>query len=217
MKITLKTVLAAFLLFLSTAAARAEAYIGGSLGNAMMNPLAAENSIDQWNAVNNPGSPDCNVLNCYMEASTSGGLKLFGGYRVNPYFAVEGFVAYLGNTESHANDGAGVDASATSDIRTLGIAIVGMIPVEPNGAVMAKLGVHGWSADGTIDLVDTALPGALLSNYANSGTSLMGGIGLNVDLNQHFAMRVEFEYFPVTMNRSRFNIGMFTVGGAYKF
>lgn len=217
MKIASQTILATSLLFLSITAARAEAYIGGSLGNALMDPLVAENSVNQWNAINNPGLPDCYALDCYLDMNTSGGLKLFGGYRVNPYFAVEGFIAYLGHTESYANDGAGVEAFTTTDITTLGIAAVGMIPVAPDGSVMAKLGLHGWAADGTIDLVDTALPGALLTSYSTSGTNIMGGIGLNFDIDPHTAVRVEFEYFSITMDHGQFAIGMLSIGAAYKF
>lgn len=216
MKVTLKLLAAAFLMVLSATAARAEAYIGGSLGSTAMVPTVAEDSINQWNATYWGPGYDCDTLACYSESETSGGLKFFAGYRVNPYFAAEGFIAYLGSFDSYADDG-GVDSYATADVGTLGIAAVGMFPVSSRVSMLGKLGVHSWSAEGTIDLWDADLGTGYVGSYDTSGTDFMGGIGVHIDIGERAAMRVEFEYFAANTDYSEFGIGLFSVGGMFRF
>lgn len=212
MKSIFKIIAAALLMILSATAARAEAYIGGSLGSSAMVPTMAEDSISQWNG---PGN-DCDTLGCYSESNTSGGLKFFAGYRVNPYFAVEGFIAYLGSFDSYADDG-WVDSYSTADVGTLGIAAVGMFPVSSRVSMLGKLGVHSWSAEGTIDLWDWSIGDGYVGSYDTSGTDLMGGIGVHIDIGERAAMRVEFEYFAATTDYTEFGVGLFSVGGMFRF
>ncbi|MCK5275111.1 MAG: porin family protein [Alphaproteobacteria bacterium] len=219
MKLIFKINAAALLMILSATAARAEAYIGGSLGSSAMVPTMAEDSISQWNATYwGPGN-DCDTLGCYSEEETSGGLKFFAGYRVNPYFAVEGFIAYLGSFESYAHDWINVEAAATADLSTLGIVAVGMFPVSSRVSLLGKLGAHSWSAQGDIILADydVATPPGYIGSYDTSGTDLMGGIGVQIDIGERAAMRVEFEYFAANTDYTEFGIGLFSVGGMFRF
>lgn len=213
MKITTNIVGAAALLILSATVARAEGYVGGSLGRSAMVPTVAEDSINQWYG---PGY-DCDTIGCYSESNTSGGLKFFAGYRVNPYFATEGFIAYLGSFDSYADDG-WVDSYASAEISTLGVAAVGLIPLGSGKvSLLGKLGVHSWSAEGTVDLWDTVAVDGILGSYSSSGTDAMGGIGVHIDIGERAAMRVEFEYFAANTDYSEFGIGLFSVGGMFRF
>lgn len=216
MKVTLKILAAASLMALSATAARAEAYIGGSLGSSAMVPTMAEDSINEWNEFYYGAGNDCDTLGCYSEEETSGGLKFFAGYRVNPYFAVEGFIAYLGSFDSYADDGL-VDSYSTADVGTLGIAAVGMFPVSSRVSMLGKLGVHSWSAEGTIDLWDWDIGDGYVGSYDTSGTDLMGGIGVHIDIGERAAMRVEFEYFAANTDYTEFGVGLFSVGGMFRF
>ncbi len=217
MKSVLKILAAACLMTLAATAARAQAYIGGSLGLSAMEPTVAEDTVNQWNAIVwGPGN-DCDSLGCSSQEESSGGLKFFGGYRVNPYFAVEGFIAHLGTFDSYANDGLGVESYATADVRTLGIAAVGMIPVSQRVDLLGKIGVHGWSADGDVILWDDVFDGGLVGSYDASGTDLMGGLGVDIGFGEHLAMRVEFEYFAATTTYTDFGVGFLSVGMMYRF
>jgi OOP family OmpA-OmpF porin len=217
MKSLLKIFTAASLMALAATAARAEVYIGGSLGQSAMVPTVAEDSISQWNAfVYGPGT-DCDTLGCYSEEEASGGLKFFAGYRVNRYFAVEGFIAYLGTFDSYADDGWGVDSYATADVGTLGVAAVGMIPIGQRVSLLGKIGAHSWSADGDVDLWDEVEGAGFIGSYEESGTDLMGGIGVDIYFGDRFAMRVEFEYFAANSDYSEFGVGFFSVGGMFRF
>lgn len=218
MKTVLQTIAAMSVLAVGATSAHAEAYIGGSLGSSAMEPSVAENSIDQWNAlVYGPGN-DCDILACYSEEETSTALKIFGGYRVNPHFAVEGFIANFGDFDSYAEDGFGVVASATADVSTVGVAAVGMIPVGDGSiSLLGKLGLHSWSADGDVALWDFVAANGYVASYSESGTDLMGGIGMQVDFGINVGMRVELEYFAANTDFSDFGIGLFSVGAMFRF
>lgn len=218
MNITARIVGATALLILSTTVTRAEGYVGGAIGSTAMVPTVAEDSINQWNAVVwGPGN-DCDTLGCYSDQTSSGGLKLFAGYRVNPYFAAEGFIAYLGSFEAYASDGWGVDAYTTADVSTLGIAAVGLIPLGSGKvSLLGKLGLHSWSAEGTVDLWDTVAVDGVMGTYSTSGIDGMGGIGVHIDFGERAAMRVEFEYFAANTDYSEIGVGLLSVGGMFRF
>jgi hypothetical protein len=218
MKVTLKILAVSALMVLPTTAARAEAYIGGSLGAAATDPAIAEDMASSWNAAMGygPGS-DCETLGCYSDQEASNALKVFAGYRVNPYFAVEGFIAYLGTYDSYAEDGFGTFAWASGDIGTLGVAAVGMFPVSSRVSLMGKLGVHSWSSEGDFHVIDTSAGLEGWGTFDDSGTDAMGGVGVHIDIGERAAMRVEFEYFAAETTNTEFGIGLFTVGGMFRF
>lgn len=217
MKATLKLLAAAFLMVLSATAARAEAYIGGSLGATSMSPTVAEDSVSDWNYFEYGPGNDCDALGCTSEEETSGGLKFFGGYRFNPYIAVEGFAAYLGTFDSYADDGYGVDSFASAEVKTLGVAAVGMFPVSERVSLLGKLGAHSWSAEGSIDLWDSVAGDGYAGSYKVSGNDFMGGLGVEINFGERAAMRVELEYFEASTNYTDFGIGLFSVGGMFRF
>lgn len=218
MKSVTTTIITGFLIVIGSSVVQAQGYVGGSVGATAMVPTVAEGSINDWNAVVYGPGNDCDSLNCYSEQDNSGGIKFFGGYRVNPYFAVEGFYAYLGEFDSYADDGWGVDSFATADVETLGVAAVGHIPLGSGRvSLMGKLGFHSWSAEGTIDLWDTAAGAGFVGSYDESGTDVMGGIGVEIGFGENAAMRVEYEYFAATTDYTDYGVGMISVGGIYKF
>ena len=218
MKSTLKLLSAITLLLLSTLPARGQGYVGGSLGFSAITPSVAENSIDQWNALNYGPGNDCATLGCYVEEEGAGALKIFGGYQVNSHFAVEGFFAYLGSFDSYADDGFGVTVFDSTSASTFGIAAVGLLPLGSGKvSLLGKLGLHSWSAEEKIDLWDAALGTGVFGTFNVSGTDGMGGIGVQMDISEQATMRVEFEYFAVNTDFSEFGVGMLSIGGMYKF
>ncbi|MDH5558202.1 MAG: porin family protein [Alphaproteobacteria bacterium] len=218
MKTMLKMLTVASAMIIPAAAAHAQAYIGGSLGDAVMVPSVAEDSINQWIDATYPGTPDCSLLVCYNDENAPGAIKIFGGYRFNDYFSAEGYAAYLGTFESYANDGFGIDSYTTTDITTIGVAAVGMFPVSNQASLMAKFGAHTWAMEGVIDLLDTGPGGGTwLTRYQSSGTDFMGGIGVQVDVDGKAAIRLEFEYFTASTASENFGVGMLSIGGMYKF
>lgn len=108
MKIALKTIFTALLLFPPVAAARAEAFIGGGMGLSWMAPTVAQDQMDSWHRDNYGAARDCELLDCSTPSTQGTTMKLFGGYRFNPYFAVEGFAADFSGFGGSADDGVSV-------------------------------------------------------------------------------------------------------------
>lgn len=217
MKKLLKTFAAASLIILSATAARAEFYVGGAIGSTAMVPTVAEDSINKWIAAERTAYADCNLLACYSEEETSGGVKLFAGYRINDYFAVEGFAAYLGYFESFADDGSNIASLASANVTTSGVAALGMFPLGGQTSIFAKFGVHSWLMDGTVNLWDDGLVDGVLGTYTNSGSDFMGGIGAEFEIAPNAALRLELEYFAADTGDTDFGIGLFSIGGLLKF
>ncbi len=154
MNFFIKAAVAIVVVFSAWGTAQAQMYIGGSLGYAATEPAVAEDSVNWWNnSTYGPGF-DCDGIGCYSEQDPSGALKFFVGYQMNPWFSVEGFLAYLGQYNSFASDG-WTEAYTTADSGTLGIAAVGQIPLG-SGRVsqLGKLGLHSWSIQGDEQIWD---------------------------------------------------------------
>lgn len=217
MKNIFKAIVATTLVLLAAESARAEGYIGGSIGHTATEPAIAEDRVSAWNASQGYFPANCDTLNCYSEQDPSAGLKIFGGYRVNPYFAVEGFLAHLGSYDSYAEDGWGTSAWVTANVGTIGVAAVGMYPISQRVSLIGKLGLHSWWADGDYYVLDTSAGLQEWGTVDASGTGGMGGIGVEIGFGERAAMRVEFEYFGAQTDYTDFGIGFLSVGGMYKF
>lgn len=202
---------------LSATAARAEAFVGGGIGLTWMAPTVAQDYMDSWHRDNYGAGRNCEVLDCNTPPTESGALKLFGGYRFNPYFAVEGFAANFSGFGGSADDGVSVSAISSIDISTLGVAAIGMYPFSSRMSLMGKIGLHNWSAKGNVDLVDSELPGSLTASFDVSGAGQMAGVGLYMEAGDNIAARFEYELFGVKPTGNELMIGFFSVSVMYRF
>ena len=159
-------------------------YIGGSLGQTELDV----SSEDQTFISNNGGKID----------ETDTGFKVFGGYRVNNYVAIEGFYADFGEASIEVN---GNKATMGSD--SLGISVVGVIPVTERFELFGKVGLHAWD----VELESNV---GVFSN--EDGTDTMFGFGAAYTINQ-VSIRAEYEGYTVENE----DISMMSVGIAYKF
>lgn len=143
----------------------AEGYIGASAGIT---------SVDVCDDLSGLG-----VTSCDDEDT---GLKIFGGYKFNPNFAVEGLWADLGEVSA---TGAGGTASVAVD--GFGVAAVGMIPLNPQFSIFGKIGAFMWDASG----------GGAASGTDDDGTDIMFGAGVGWNFTPKFGLRAEWERFDI--------------------
>jgi len=217
MKSLIGAVTTATLILLAAGTARAEMYIGGSLGHAVTVPPVAEDSVNWWNNSHYVPGNDCGSVGCYSEQDPSGALKFFAGYQINPWLGVEGFLAYLGSYEGFATDG-WTEAYTTADIGSLGLAAVGHIPLGSGRvSLLGKIGLHSWSIEGNEQIWDNWIDDGASGSFDESGTDFMGGIGVNINFGDHAAMRIEYEFFRAETANTEFGIGFLSVGGMYRF
>ena len=127
--------------------------------------------------------------------------KLFGGYQVNPYFAVEAGYVRLGKATSTAEtaiDPARVPAFADAIAKVqprlakgATISLVGSMPVNPKFFAYAKLGAFRWDAEVG---ASTATINTLRTSKGNGAVLSIGG---EAELGSGWAARGEVERYLI--------------------
>ena len=148
---------------------------------------------------------------------TDTGLKLFGGYRVNQYFAVEAAYVDLGEVTSEMTTDAAdmqqfvTDLSEATQFMTesIGLSAVGTYPVNERIHVFGKLGFHFWEANLNAFVVD----GVPYDEIDKDGVDLTWGIGYQVSINEMWSARLEYERFKADDDW----IGFISVGAVVAF
>lgn len=128
--------------------------------------------------------------------------KLFGGYRINRYLAIEG--TYIDWGEVSANGvalGAPFDVAASQS--SLGIAGVASLPLAENFAVFGKLGYLRTEQE-TRNLTR----GSTVNRHENE---LHYGLGLRYSVTPNWAVRGEWE------NTEKLKVEMLSIGVEYRF
>lgn len=118
-----------------------------------------------------------------------------GGYRFNPWFAVE--LGYLDGGTPDFND-TGFDGRVDTevDLAAWQLAGIGTWPVAERWELYIKLGVSAWDADG--DQLLTPVGGPPVSRREDrNGPGFLLGIGLGVTLLDHLHARLEYQTFGI--------------------
>lgn len=155
-------------------------------------------------------SADSNALCSDIDAAIASGLsggcsiddsdtawKLFAGWRFNPYLAIEGGWADLGDfgVDYNLTDGVSNETgTGTGSASTFFATGVAGIPVGERASIYGKLGIHSWDSDGSSQIV---FDGALVESIdgGDSGTDLLYGGGLELGLMEKAAARLEWERY----------------------
>lgn len=167
-----------------------EFYVGGALGQASTDvPEASGTGID-------------------IDDSATG-YKLFGGYNVAKYFAVEG--AYVDGA-SVKMDMAGSEPFSSS-FETSGFAFraMGVWPVHEKVSLFADYGMYMWDGDATVS------DGTFSASGSTDGTDPVYGIGLGWQAMPKGNVRVEIERYEASAEGVDLDTDMISVGFAYRF
>jgi OOP family OmpA-OmpF porin len=115
--------------------------------------------------------------------------KLFGGYRMNPYFATE--LEYI-------DGGQPDDSGLEIDISGFNLSVLGSWPVSEQFDVFAKLGMLFWDADAR-------------GFGDESGEDFSYGVGADFKFGENWAIRGEYQRFEIedTDTADLFSLGVF--------
>ena len=115
--------------------------------------------------------------------------KLYGGYTVNPNFALEGGIATLGriNNANGTVNGHGVYLDA-----------VGLLPLGANFSLLGSLGVAHVNLN--------------TSNGDDAGVGLKLGLGAEYAISPRVSLRGEYENYRPSEFGTHPNIGQYTLG-----
>ena len=131
------------------------------------------------------------------------GLKLFGGYKFNPNFAVEG--AWIDLGEISASDGV---VTVTEEVDGFQLAAVGIIPINPQFGIFGKVGVYMWDVSAT-----ASAPGFGSASASDDGTDIMFGAGANWNFSKQFGLRAEWERFDIDGD----DVDFLSIGAQFNF
>jgi hypothetical protein len=112
------------------------------------------------------------------------GYKLFAGYRLARWLALEGAYTDMGNLEGRQEE---LDYEAEADV--LAVHAVGVLPITPRARVFAKIGLASW------DTLSTVTDGETTDRRDANGMDLAYGFGLGYDLTRRFGLRLEWETY----------------------
>jgi OmpA-OmpF porin, OOP family len=153
------------------------AYLGGAIG---------QTRFTEWC---DPGTTACD--------DKDSGWKVFGGYRFNRYFALEG--SYINWGEVTASVGA---VNVAAEQRSFGLAALGSLPLGPQFSVFGKTGMLSTEQQ-------TRVIGA--STVQRDETELHYGLGAKYSFGPNWALRGEWE------NTEKLKVQMLSIGVEYRF
>lgn len=196
-KITIAILLSAFAAA-PVFAADQGAYIAVDLGQ-----VSYSNATSQFSGANAP-NPNAIILG--------------GGYHFSQYMGVEADYSIIGDSSITTVAGA---ASATEKLKTSSfqVAAVGTFPINDMFNVFGKLGLANTKIDYSASVTNaTFVPGVVTAASA-SKTNLMFGLGGQLNINQHFGIRLQYEDFGkfTFSNAPDVGVKLYSLGGVYNF
>ncbi|GLX77972.1 hypothetical protein tinsulaeT_13120 [Thalassotalea insulae] len=151
--------------------------------------------------------------------------KLIVGYSFNPHFAIEGGYANLGEVTANLS-GAYVDeyysshyeVNAAVEVSGLILNLVGIMPVNEQVALYAKLGVFSWDADLKYNLSASDVYDGQRYSYSDGDSESVDdkdafyGVGMSYQWN-NWSLRGEYEIYKSDSE----DIDVMSVGVTYHF
>jgi len=127
------------------------------------------------------------------------GFKVFGGYRFLPWLGVEGIYVDAGSPSISGPlyaDGTGLGRLGI-DVKAFVAAAVFTLPLGDRFELFAKPGFAYWKADTSV-YVDDPLSGVFRFSQGDDDGAFFIGAGAGFSFNEHFGLRLEYEWFEVT-------------------
>lgn len=210
MKTQLMATTLATTLFAASSAFAADAgfYIGGSMGETKVKdaPSAAEFDADlAAEGITASSSVD----------DTDTAWKVFGGYKLNRYLAIEASYVDLGEVSITSNVTTPAIGTVDTNWEALSMtaAAVGILPFAYGFELFGKAGIQYWD-------VDLSTTPSAANTESETGTDYFYGIGAGYNLTYNIALRAEWErYNNVGDNNTtgEFDVDMWSAGVQFTF
>ena len=143
--------------------------------------------------------------------------KIFGGYKVNKYFAVEGSWTDLGEATYSATVVSPIsgNANASWEASAFALSALGILPLGSQFELFGKVGITFWDADARV-----SFDGAELDAADDDGSGVLYGVGASFNFTPNLGVRAEWERYDGigeddTTGQSDFE--MWSVGLQYNF
>lgn len=144
------------------------------------------------------------------------GFKLFGGYQVNKYFAVEAGYFDLGQFGFVANTAPAGSLSGNIKIRGLNLDAVGTLPITEKFSAFGRIGVAYAHTDG--NFAGTGAVNVLNPSPSERDTNLKVGLGVQYAMTDALSLRAEIERYRINdAVGNKGDVDMASIGLVYRF
>jgi OmpA-OmpF porin, OOP family len=183
-------------------------YVGANLGQARAR-------LNEFEIVNNLLAPGYSALR-YDENSIDGGGKVFAGYALSSYWAIEAGYFDLGEFQFNSLTAPAGMLTTNMQVRGFNLDLVATLPLTQNLSGLARLGVTRALTQATFTGTGAA---SVLGGKLHDRDSLpKAGVGLQYKFSDVFAMRLEAERHVISNALySHDNIDLYSVGVVYRF
>jgi len=144
------------------------------------------------------------------------GYKVFGGYKFNRFFAVEGGYFDLGKFSFTANTVPLGSLSGNIKVRGINLDLVGILPITDRFSAFARAGVNyaeardSFSSTGAVTVLD--------ANPKERDTNYKFGGGLQFDFTRRLGLRLEAERYRINdAVGNKGDIDLISLGLIYRF
>jgi OmpA-OmpF porin, OOP family len=146
--------------------------------------------------------------------------RVFGGYQLNRYFAIEGGYADLGKFDVRSTTVPTGTFEQTTKTTGFDVSAVAILPLRERLNLFARVGAFlserktDYVASGAVEILQN------LSNEKQRQTKVVYGAGVSYDLSQRIALRAEWarhEGFGNALLTGSRNVDAYSVGIAYRF
>lgn len=171
----LVNIVVACALILSAAQARAQAFLGASIGQS------------------ETGEEATGELGLITSGAVDGkdtAWKIFGGYMFNRHFGFESAYVRLGDVSYSGVFSSLAVTGGKLEVRGFNVAAIGNLPVSEQFSVFGKIGVFFWEAEANDT---TASIGAF--SATDEGSDVSFGVGVGYEFTRNLAVRAEWELF----------------------
>ena len=210
--------------------ARASGTLGLAALAAIASPFAVADDTGWYGGVN-VGRSSAKIDNANITSNLLGGglatssisnddndtgYKLFGGYKFNRNFAVEGGYFDLGRFGFTATTVPAGTLNGNIKLKGVNLDAVGILPITENFSAFGRVGVN--YAEARDSFSGTGAVNVLNSNPSKREANLKFGGGLQYDFTQSLGMRVEAERYRINdAVGSKGDIDLVSVGLVYRF
>ena len=154
-------------------------------------------------------APGLTVTSCDDEDT---GYRIFGGYKFNKNFGVEG--AYV-NFGSYPASGTFVGTPFNLEVEITGLTAqaVGMVPMGDFFTLIGRAGVILWSIDSSAQVL------GLSGSASDDGVDLAVGIGGQFNFTRNFGLRADLDLYPGlgSKDTGEEDVTMVSVGLVFSF
>ncbi len=184
-------------------------YIGGNLGK-------TNADIDETRIANNLMGNGFSSGALLRDDTTDRGYKLYGGYQVNRYFALEGGYFNLGEFSFTSTTQPAGTFNSNIKLRGLNVDAVGFLPITEKFSAFGRLGVN--YAESKDSFRGTGFVNPLKSRTTERETNPKIGVGLQYAFTEALAVRLEVERYRINdIGSHKGDVGLISAGLVYRF